>query len=200
MTAAMVPEVARIHSETFAGYLSARLGRAYVKAYIRWFCQARQAIALVATDGDHKIIGYVVGAPLGYNQAMNRSLFLVAATSIMLRPWLFFSAPFRRAIVARLWLMLGLPSPQPAEISLPPPAMSLVTIGVSSGARGKNVGRSLTEAFEAKARARQMRSLRLSVLPDNISARRLYEKCGWQPLATPVRDHEAMYYFRVLTN
>jgi hypothetical protein len=44
-----------------------------------------------------------------------------------------------------------------------------------------------------------MHSLQLSVYPDNAVARHLYERCGWQPLVRPVREKEAMYYFRVLS-
>jgi ribosomal protein S18 acetylase RimI-like enzyme len=198
MTAEMVPEVAKVHSHAFAGYMNTRVGTAYVKAFLSWFLRAERAIALVATDNSSKIIGYIVGAPLGYNGPMNRDLFWVAARGIIMRPWLFFNTQFVSTIIARIGFILGRSPVRHEEPALPWPTMSLVGIGVSPLAQGKRVGVFLMQAFEVRARELQMRSLRLSVYSDNMVARRLYEKCGWHPYPKPIRGEEAMYYIRIL--
>jgi ribosomal protein S18 acetylase RimI-like enzyme len=199
MTAEMVPEVVQVHFDAFAGYLSARIGRAYVRAFMHWFRQAERGIGLVVTDRHGNVVGYVVGAPVGYNKRMNRDLLWVAAAGIMTRPWLVCSRLFRSKIRARLRLILGRAPVQDVAPELPEPTMSLVGIGVSSAARGKQIGLRLMQAFEAKARELQMRSLQLSVYTDNKAARHLYEQCGWQPFSRPVQEQDALYYFRVLS-
>lgn len=200
LTAEMVTEVVKLHFDAFAGYMNTRIGTGYVKAFMNWFRQAERSIALAATDTKGKVLGYVIGAPSGYSRSMNRDLFWVAAAGIIMRPWLLFSDQFRQTIMARLRLILGYSPAQQIEPELPEPVTYLVGIGVSPSARGKNIGRSLVEAFEARARELGMRSLQLSVYTDNTVARRLYESCGWQPASSlgPAGEKELMSYFRVL--
>ena len=199
MTVEMIPQITKIHFDAFAGYMNTRIGNAYIRKFMDWFRRAGGAIALVAVDSDNKAIGYVVGAPLGYAKVMNRDLLWVATIGLLMRPWLFFSRQFRGVIMNRLRFMLNHSLVQHAEPELPEPVMSLVGIGVSPSARGMKVGLRLMQAFEARSRELQARSLRLSVYPDNLAACRLYENCGWQPFSRPIKEKEAMSYFRILT-
>jgi ribosomal protein S18 acetylase RimI-like enzyme len=77
--------------------------------------------------------------------------------------------------------------------------MSLVGIAVASSARRKKVGLGLMQAFEAKARELQMRSLRLTVDLNNDGAQRLYESLGWQPFHHRIPGKQWVYYFRILS-
>ena len=54
------------------------------------------------------------------------------------------------------------------------------------------------KAFEERAGEMRMASLRLSVYPDNVGARRLYERCGWQALPQPASASGTIYYGLVL--
>ncbi len=198
ITAEMIPDLVKLHREAFKGYINTRLGSGYIKAFISWFREAKQAIALAAIDSNGRPIGYVVGAPLGYSRAMNRHLFWVVSAAIVLRPWIFLNAQFRRNMIARVRTTVGSSSIRDVRPDLPEPTMSLVSIAVSPSAQGKKVGQCLLKAFEANARMLQMRSLRLSVYPDNTIARRLYERWGWQPFSKSVRAKTAIYYFRIL--
>jgi ribosomal protein S18 acetylase RimI-like enzyme len=198
MSLEMTGEAARVHLQAFEGYMNTRIGISYLRAFMDWFCKADCAIALVAMNRSENVLGYVVGAPLGYSRPMNRDLFWAATQGIIVRPWLFFSDHFRETIVARLKLLLDRSPKESHESDCPGPTMSLVGIGVSPNARGAGIGIRLLQEFEAKARELQMRSVRLSVYPDNFAARRLYERCGWQPLSSSAKGSEAMHYFRIL--
>jgi GNAT superfamily N-acetyltransferase len=196
MTAEMVPKAARVHLDALAGSRTAIMGEAYVRAFIDWFRQAENGgIALVAIDSHSCVVGYVIGAPLGYPRALSRHLVWIAAAAVIVRPWLFFSQQFRNGVLDRLRFVLGGSRTHGAEPELPAPTLSLVAIGVSPAARGKKIGLRLVQTFEARARKLQMRSLRLSTGSDNAVARRFHERCGWRPF--PAAD-ELVYYFRIL--
>ncbi|SRR6266498_3942137 len=193
-----VPAVVKLHFDAFAGYMNTRIGHAYVRAFIKWFRHAENAISLVAIDSNGKVVGYVVGAPLGYNRSINRDLFWTAVVGIIIRPWLLLSDHFRRRLVGRLRLLLGYSAADNAPPLLPQPTMSLVAIAVSPSAFGRKIGLRLMRAFERRSRDLQMRSLQLSVYMENSAAIRLYKKCGWQPFYVSGKKTTAMHYFRVL--
>jgi ribosomal protein S18 acetylase RimI-like enzyme len=197
MTAEMVPKAARVHLDALAGFRTAIMGEAYVRAFIDWFRQAENGgIALVAIDSHSSVVGYVIGAPLGYPRALSRYLVWIAAGAFIVRPWLLFREQFRNGLLDRLRFVLGGSQASGAvPPKLPAPTLSLVAIGVSPAAQGKKIGLRLVQAFEVRARELQMRSLRLSTGSDNVVARRFYERCGWQPF--PASD-ELVYYFRIL--
>ena len=196
MSAEMVRKAARVHIETLADSRTASMGASYVGAYIDWFRQAEHGgIALAAIDRRGEVVGYVIGAPLGYPRALSRHLRWVSAAAVIMRPWLFFRQQFRHGIVGRAKLLLGRALPPSGIPELPAPTASLVALGVLSAARGKKIGLRLVQAFETKARELQLRSLRLSTRSDNTVACRLYERCGWQPFLT---SNELTYYFRIL--
>ncbi len=195
MTPEMVSKAAKLHIDALAGSRTASMGEAYVRAYIDWFRQAGNGIALVAIDIHGDVIGYVIGAPLEYPKVLSRHLVWFATGAVIVRPWMFFTQQFRNGVLDRLRLLLGCSPAHGVRPELPGPTMSLVAIGVSPADRGKQIGRRLLVAFETRARELQMRSLRLSTESDNTVARRLYERCGWRPFPAP---DERTCYFRIL--
>lgn len=193
-----IPAVIEVHQEAFAGYMNTRLGRGYTKAFFGWFCRDKRNITLGALGGRGETLGYVVGAQSGWDRLMSRDLFWSAAVRVAFRPWLFLSAQFRQTAMRRLGGLIGRESRHLAQPVLPEPTMSLVGIGVASNARGLRCGTTLINAFEEKAKALGMRSMNLAVYPGNLPARRLYEKCGWQPFELPPTETIAMFYSKLL--
>ncbi len=193
-----IPQVSKLHRDAFNGYMNTRLGDPYTKAFLRWFLIAEERIALVARDAQGNIVGYVLGAPIDYGPSMNHDLLCIAAVSVLMRPWLFFRKTFWTIIVARIRSILGVAPTAEPEFRYPEPAMSLIAIGVARSARGKKVGVRLLRAFDDKARELGMRSLQLTVYPDNVIARKLYEANGWMSRQSANQAH-AIEYFRVLS-
>jgi len=188
-----------VHLGAFEGYPSARLGSGYATAFLKWFCDAPDGAAFVGKV-DEKVVGYIVGAPVGYQEKLNRDLAFVVARAIVLRPWLLLECSVRSALWGRMMALFGRVSKNsqgPSELPLPGPCMSLVGIGVAPDARGLGVGKRLMETFEMVARGKGMKSLRLSVYRSNMVARRLYERNGWQ-LMDP-RHGKTVYYVKALT-
>lgn len=194
----MLKDVAGIHLEAFAGYLNAQFGRGYAKAFVRWFSTSKGAIAIAAVDSNRNVIGYALGAPVGYGRTLNRELFWGVAGRIILRPWLFLNPQLWKVLIARVRILLGFTQTKSDVLALPEPTMSLVAIGVAQAQRRGKVGQRLMEAFEARARESQMRSAILSVYKNREGARRFYEKCGWQPDGAQAGGGTVMRYSKML--
>lgn len=192
-----IPTVVDIHSKAFVGYMSTNLGRTYLTNFYHWFSTRTDAISIVA-ERDFQAVGFLVGAPLGYETIMSRNLFWVAATCILSRPWLLVGRNVRTAIVDRGMIIFGKNPRRKGYPRLPEPTMSLVGIGVASQSQGLGVGKTLMQSFEKKALDLGMKSMRLSVYPENQIARRLYERGGWQAFSENVPSGDAMYYSKVL--
>ncbi|MCD4748309.1 MAG: GNAT family N-acetyltransferase [Thermoanaerobaculales bacterium] len=183
MSSDSVDELVEVHLEAFDGYMNAALGRGYVRAFLLWFCDASDGIALTAwLDG--RVVGYVVGAPVGYNSRMTRDLFRVVLRSMVCRPWLGARRDIRAALSARLRLLKGPGGHH--SVGLGPKGtygstVSLVGIGVAEAARGRGAGGALMKAFESEALKRGMQAMRLTVYRDNVAACRVYQRAGWDP-------------------
>jgi len=193
----MVLAVARLHFEAFAGYLNTYLGMRYIRALLHWFLHADGAIAIAALDREGKnVLGYAIGAPVGYTRALNRELFWIVMTQILRRPSLLLHVRFWNKVRARLKSLVKYSQAQ-HQIGLPEPIMSLVAIGVAPSARKKGVGLRLLQAFEAMAAEIGIHSLLLSVYRHNTDARHFYEKCGWQIIGDDGKS-EGLCYSRKL--
>src|SRR5947207_13687101 len=102
MNEQMLARVCDLHMEAFPDVMSTRLGRAYLQAFMAWFVRASNAIALVAVTEHDRIVGYVVGAPLGYTTVLNRELADIAARSMIARHWLLLNLRILGTLKARL--------------------------------------------------------------------------------------------------
>jgi len=198
MTSGMLPDLAMLHMRGFCGAMNTQLGRRYVYACIKWFFQLEGGIALVAKDHTDGQLGYLVGAPSGYGRRMNRDLLGVASRAIFMRPLLLFSQQFQCAIKQKIAAMCRKSREQEMPVDLPLPIMSLVGLVVDPHVQGQQIGKLLVEAFEAKARDFHMRSLKLSVYPENSAARRVYEKCGWTSCENAINPGKALFYYKIM--
>jgi ribosomal protein S18 acetylase RimI-like enzyme len=197
LTEELVPDIVGLHLAAYSGYLNVRLGRGYATAFLEWFRREERAVALVAMKGP-EVLGYVVGAAGDLKRARNRALLPVVVRGVVRRPWVAFDARFRRAALARLGVLFARSQRGLEEAPLPLPRLDLVSIAVSPSAQGSGCGRILIQEFEARARARSMRSMRLYVKPDNTAAHRLYERSGWTPLGTSMGRERLVQYGKIL--
>jgi ribosomal protein S18 acetylase RimI-like enzyme len=193
----LAPAVADLHLAAYAGYLNVRLGKGYATAFLDWFRCEERAVALVAVDGA-SVAGYVVGATGDLKRARNRALLPVVLREAVRRPWLVLDARFRRAVLARLGLIFARSPHEFADTHLPLPRIDLVSIAVSPTMQGRGCGLLLMQEFEARARERQMRSMRLYVQPDNAAAHRLYSRSGWSPLEASIGREGLIQWAKVL--
>jgi len=196
ITADTVADVARLHIAAFPEAESTLLGRRYVVAFVDWFRRQPDAIALAAQAGD-VLCGYVVGSPVERVARLYRQLLPTAVLSLVTNSRAVLNADIRTMAVAQLGLLLCRPPRAAwAPPALPRPTMILNAIAVLPPWQSCGVGEGLLQAFESEARARATRSLRLSVLRHNLSARRLYERHGWE--AGGAVSEKRMYYTRLL--
>ncbi len=199
-----IPEVIQVHQQAFQGYLNTQLGDLYLKTFFEWFISAKNAISLGAFDQKEHIIGYVVGAPLGYRLDLEKKLIFPAILGALLNFWIIFSPRFRKIVLDRLGFynskrQLGGQLSSPID-EIPSPTISLVGISVLPSARGNKVGEILMMSFEEQALLQNIKAMRLSVYPDNVAARKLYERMNWKVYYQLSDPDSAMYYYKVLAS
>lgn len=187
----------KVHRDAFAGYMNTKLGDGYIKAFLRWFCNADKAIALMAMCDKDNAVGYVVGAPYKeWDAQARKDLFLPVALGVAFRPWLIFKSGVLKKIFSRLGVVRNkkmMPEPE-----LPKPTMALVGIGIDETVKGSNCAFCLIDAFERRARELKMNSMILEVYKDNRRARRFYEKSGWEPFIEPPNESDPMFYTKLI--
>lgn len=180
-----VPAVVAVHLAAFRGYMTAALGKKYAFSFFKWFVQAPDAIAITGLIGNSPV-GYVVGAPFGYQKRLNRKIAFAAGVGILCRPWLILRSDIRRAIKSRIDATFSCQvkdsKMDDQRIRKALSGISLVGIGVAPIGRGQGLGAKLVSAFESEARDRGIAMLRLSVYRENHAACRLYERMGWRCL------------------
>lgn len=198
LTDDLLPQVVAIHSQAFAGQMNVKLGRKYLFHFFEWFTNYPNNISVIAIENGQSVRGYVIGAPLDYTSDLNRDLFWIAVESIILRPPLWVDEKIRTALIARARILMRLENGKACTPEIPLPSVSLVGIGVNPGSQKSGIGFQLMQTFEERAKALQMRSMRLSVFPENHGARRLYEKCGWTAYPNDVVPNKTMYYYKVI--
>lgn len=192
-TAADLPGVLPMHEAAFGGTMGVALGRAYLRRFLAGFVEHEDRVFLVASL-DGALAGYVFGRPVAEAGSDDRRLAPLAAWGVLTHPRIWVRADIRAELVRRL---RSVRQPAPPSPSLPEPVLSLVGIGTDPDRRGQGVGAQLIEAFEAEGARRGYASLRLSVYADNVTARRVYERAGWSPLAHPTNP-ALLYYAREL--
>lgn len=202
MTSEMLEVVAHVHMQAFKGAMNTKLGLPYTIKFFNWFVRQECGIALVAIisrlDKKEQIVGYAIGIPPSSGKAMDRDLFWVASWNACIRPWLFFNSKIRASIKMHLTAFLRRSSEQASQFELPTPIMSLVGLAVVPNIQGQDIGKELLRVFEDRARDFHVRSLKLSVYPENSVARHVYEKCGWVACKTAIKPGKAMFYYKIL--
>jgi len=200
LTEKFISQVVDIHSQAFKGQMNVNLGKIYLYGFFNWYVDYRDSISFVAIENGEHIRGYVIGAPLGYEIRMNRDLFWVTAGSLISRPALWFKRNIRDTVIVRAKMLLGFQQSKIDYPQLPLPVVSLVGIGVDPQYQKGGIGFQLMRIFEKKSEEMHMKSMRLSVYPDNLRARRLYEKCGWSAFSNFEQPKRAMYYYKEIIN
>jgi ribosomal protein S18 acetylase RimI-like enzyme len=197
-----IRSVSDLHSSVFTGSRSTRLGKRYLRKMYCWFLEKQPCLSLVA-EQDGQVVGFLVGAIGGYGRKIFRYAFLEIVLGFILHP----SLIFRREMFT-LWYSYiqafnpFLPKRIQQTTSEPPKVIkaSLSSIGVSHTVQGSGIGKKLVRAFEELTHAQGVEILSLSVLAENIPARRLYESCGWQYVKKYSTSESAYYTKHLVRN
>lgn len=195
MTEQDIESTVRVHLRAFKGYMNASLGENYVRRFLNWFRTSDMATAWVVTDSNH-VVGYVVGATLGYDAALNKALLKTGICAILSHPIILFHSHFIETIKNRLKLLFR-NKILSTNISEEPTGtgISLVGIAVDPLHLNKGCGTLLMQVFEQQARQSGYGYMRLSMYNVNEKAKQLYTKNGWKLLSM---DGPTSYYYKVI--
>lgn len=177
MRADSVSQLARIHVDVFPGSESTLLGYRYALALVDWFRRCDGAVALAAMAGDVPV-GYALGASSIDLRRLYQGLLPVTLGCVLARPWILADGELLRMALRRGRSVLAVTRPRTPERTSD---MVLKTIAVAAPWQSHGVGGALLAAFREAARERGARTLSLSVLRSNATARAFYEHRGWRP-------------------
>ena len=178
--------VAAVHARAFADSAITAFGSEAVRRYYLWLLEGPHDAALVGAWLDSRLVGFCAaghfrGALNGFLRANRRYLALRIAT----HPWLLASPLIRDRLVRALavtvrFSRLRKPAAAPAQ-----PSFGVLAIATDPSVRGLGAGRALMLDAEARARARKLSRIVLTVHPDNARAIAFYEQLGWEHLSEP---------------
>lgn len=183
-------EVSLLHIEAFKDYPSTKLGKQYVKAFLKLFLESKFSICFVASEGN-KICGYVVG--IENDKLKTKKIAPIIFFSFLRKPYLIFYKKILKKIYYRLRNHFKIN--KNIFPDLPLPFISLVGIGVNPEKKGRGIGGLLMGSFEDEAIKRGYKAMRLSVYNNNLGAKKLYERQGWKPFPLPF---DYLYYYKIL--
>lgn len=203
MLATDIHRVVEIHLESFPASRSSKLGGPFLKKMYKWYFLYHPMLSFVATLDD-RVVGFVTGSIGGGSaQRRFRYAFWQIVWGFLRQPRLFFQPEMFEAWnvhVASLFFYIRnlffRQQPRPNSSTVRQELRikaTLDSIAVSSSARGRNIGEFLVSAFEQAARNQGATYMGLGVERDNLAARRLYERCGWQIVFDNVERNSANY-------
>jgi GNAT superfamily N-acetyltransferase len=204
-----LPQSAQLHLDELPIGLFPELGARFLRRWHRSFVDRRHAIALVATDNDGAVVGFLLGtldhhAHIGdlLRERMTVLSFAAHAGAAMavrprtavrfvrtrLRPWC-------RAVMRSRPIPLSNCEPE----TLPADSVAVVVaIAVSPQVRGIGVGAQLLDWFESDSARAGARCAELSTdlgVADNAGG--FYERLGWQKSGNRLdRDGRTMQTYR----
>lgn len=186
-----------LHCLAFADYMNVSLGAGYVRRMLKWFIDSPNGIALAACNPSSELLGFAIGAPTKAATDLTHDLLPSACWGLLTHPWILFQKRIRQTVLSR---MKGLFCSVQATAAIEPPSISLFGIAVHPAAHRCGVGKRLLQEFEAIAVARSTTAIYLSVFPDNLAARNLYEHLGWQLMRGPQHAEAAVEYVKYIAN
>ncbi len=186
-----IEALVELHIESFKESLNILAGKKYLFEVFRWFIKTKN-IALL-THEESLITGYVIGAPIGYEKQMNRTLWIYGLIGLFKNPAYFLNKKLIKNIIQRVKSIVGLSGMkhQPL-VSEKGYGISLVGIAVAEKYKGKGTAQELIIEFEKMSKELNADFLRLSVLKENIRAQKFYERMGW----TAIEVKGGYYYFK----
>ena len=192
-----IPDVIILHRQAFGGSLGAGLGQIYLTTFFEWFLTYDQAVYLVA-DQNNVICGYILGASHGYGHKLNRAIFWQGIVGILRHPNIIFHPNFKGQFFSRVQQLLP---PWKKNTLLEEAQLedekvfSLVGIGVHPEMRRMGIGEQLLEKFYTSINKDNFDRIRLTVYPDNLKARRFYEKNDWYLGSNKVVQNKTIVYY-----
>lgn len=173
-----------IHKEAFREHYNSKVGKIYIRGFLRWFGNNKDAVFVQAIDDESgKAVGYICGAKYGYSTQMNKELLPYIILSFLARPWIIIDKRFFTLIMPKLKIMFS--GEKIADDEYPDffkTTFSAVSWAVDSKNTRKEVSGLLYDEFLKEVRSRGYNSVRGTVLKKNRLALVYYIHNKWSIL------------------
>ncbi len=170
-----IKRLALLHHSAMHTLLS-DLGLPFVWRYYQIAQVDPKVICFCAISSSGDVVGWVMGSP--HPDRINAQL---------RSPWIWFAFQMLRITLTRplaLWQLISSVIFSSHHADVKDGSIELTYIGVAKHQKRRGLGKTLLSAFIEESRARQYRSVLLSVERENLAAISLYEKAGFQVIAT----------------
>lgn len=179
MCANDIKEVAEIHMGAFQERsMGALLSKEYILAKSKWFVSNDNAISLVA-HYDNQVIGFIYGAPVGYENLMHRKLFLTILKIVFFRP----SFILNRKLISKLINKISkLKYDNENSVNMqyyPKPIIKIADVAVINSYKNQGIGSMLINTFEKEAFKRNFKCIILKTKRSNKAAIKMYKRNDW---------------------
>ena len=171
-----IEQVVNIHQICFPESQSTKFGIKYLEGYYKTLCGSYNAIAFIYQMED-KVVGFISG---GVNIQTLSRYFVLHSKNILFGTLL--SNLIKNPInaVRKFWGYTKAYILPKRETFYSDKTAGLSSIAVLPAFRGKGIAEMLTNAFLEELERRKISACRLGVEAHNISARKFYEKMGFE--------------------
>lgn len=176
-------QVAALHADTITEGFLTRLGRRFLRQLYLGIARDPQSAVFVA-EQDGSVAGFCA-----YSRDVSAMYRRVLGTCWARLAWAALPAALSPRVLREVFETLRYPRKQ-AALRLPRP--EILSIGVSSAARGGGVGRRLVEAAVDRARADSEQQLKVLAGAKLEAANRFYQRCGFECVTTLVQHGEPL--------
>lgn len=200
-------ELIKIHRISFSDHFNSKLGNYYTKSFIKWFGTDHEFdnIFICIIDlNTNKLISYICGARLGYQNKMNKNLIFPTLSAFMIKPWLIFDRRFLSLIVPKMKILFNNSidlSSNSFEEKLPKPLFSVTSFAIDEEVKKSGfsiyVLDKMFEKFFHEAKKYNAGAVRATINSFNESIFKYYTLRKWT-LAPHNEKDKTYYFFRVL--
>lgn len=167
-----IPDIVRIHMESFPGFFLTFLGAGFLTLFYRGVLEDPEGVLLVAegAGGPEAFVAGVLHQSGFYRRLLERRKWSFAAAALK-------SVLRRPAVAPRLMRALR----RPEESREAAAEACLMSLSVGPEAQGRGLGRQLVAAFCQEAQGRGSGRISLTTdRDDNARVNRFYESCGFR--------------------
>jgi hypothetical protein len=198
-----LPELIRIHKESFHDHFNSEMSDLYTKKFLEWFAAKNDfdSIFMIAVDSESdSLIGYMCGALDGFYTEITRYLVPYTIMTFLVKPYLLFNPRIKELIQPKLNSLMGrteYPQTKEFEETIPHPIFSVTAFAINDKYRKGGFGYFLLDRFFKEffneVKIRGGKTVRATIRSFNSEMYNYYKFHKW--IGAPTNDSRSTLRF-----